>query len=600
MEKIITHVIPSFFSAYSITLAENCGMLDPKSDIRIRKIQYHCRCCGQDFTVFHRYIQRLGYYGYGEELVACPNCGEAHRYYTRQKTIFSFVRKIIDSKDPQNEPEGVPYVAPDAAPINATLTLTRIKDGIILKVFGKVISMVPDDEKGLAIVRQENRSEEFRFDVKHRRTTFSILRPVWNTAGGHTHIIKSYELGDPFDRRIYKDSILMHLESKNLSKPYLKEAKLVLKALRDGVRKMWKEIHSYDIGSLFVSSGTANGILLFPIMNLAFRMVYSDAGNLPKELNGTDTEADVFKSSRMLIDYGSELDEYGDLDFVRQQPNSLDAVIRKFGLPDKTAIRKELTRDIFRAPELRAAFHVTDNLDQALRVYICLNAITYRRQLDQYYYPSSFDRRGVYGFLQKLAKYYSVEKIIHLLQVMAKSYGYAYLRDIQRLFEELASKYRSGISKVKPKHLHDWLVERVNAQEVQGFELEVPEHVVRRLKLQLDNGMAKFYLPHNSKELDQASQIFHNCVRTYKARVKTQQCNIVFMTDDDGSLTACLEIRDNALVQAKLRYNKPVCDDGAVNGAVIDWCRKAKLRISTSDVREMQYPAVIEEKKVAV
>lgn len=594
MEKVMMHTIPSFFSAYCLPLDEGSYMVDLDKGTRILKVQYHCQRCGQDFTIFHRYIQRLGYYGYGDEVIGCPNCGEAHRSYRRQHNIFRFTRKTcgptdiyVDPEDFTNELVDAANNTADVAPTSTTLTLTRVKDGFVLRVFGQVISMVPDDEEKLALVHRENRTEEFRFDVKHRRTMFSIIQPVRSKAGGQSRILKSYELGDPLDRRIYKDSLLVHLRSENLSCQYLKGTKQILKALRDGIRKKWKEIHSYDIGTLFVPAGTTHGSMLFPIINLAFRMVYQDTGNLLKELNSTDTEVGVFVSHQLLLGYdGCHPGDYGNLDFIRQHDSSLTAVIQQFGLPDKPMIRRELITDIFRAAEIRAAFKVTDNPDYGFRIYASMKAAPYR------YYLSRFDRLKAYQFLQQLGKYYSAEKIVHLLQMIESSGDYGYLQDIRLLFEELASEYRAGISKVKPKHLHDWLVERVNTQKVQGFELEIPEHVVRRLKLQLDNGRARFYLPHNAKELDQASQIFHNCVRTYKTQVKNQACNIVFMTDDDGSLTACLEVRSNTLVQAKLRYNRPVSEDSVINNAVIDWCRKAELQIGTSDV--------IEEKKAAV
>ena len=53
-------------------------------------------------------------------------------------------------------------------------------------------------------------------------------------------------------------------------------------------------------------------------------------------------------------------------------------------------------------------------------------------------------------------------------------------------------------------------------------------------------------------------------------------------------------VRDDRLVQAKLKFNRPVHEDSAVNGAVVDWCNRVGLKISTYDVRKMRYPAVLE------
>ena len=99
-------------------------------------------------------------------------------------------------------------------------------------------------------------------------------------------------------------------------------------------------------------------------------------------------------------------------------------------------------------------------------------------------------------------------------------------------------------------------------------------------------------------ELDHASGVFHNCVRTYSEDVRDGKCYIVLMTDHTGLMQACLEVRDGGLVQARLKYNKPVSCDGAVNGAVRDWCREAGLYIRTPDVRQVRYPVPIERRAV--
>ena len=58
------------------------------------------------------------------------------------------------------------------------------------------------------------------------------------------------------------------------------------------------------------------------------------------------------------------------------------------------------------------------------------------------------------------------------------------------------------------------------------------------------------------------------------------------MTDDKGMLAACLEVRDNALVQAKLKYNDPVHENQAINDEILKWCRAAGLEIITKDVQK--------------
>jgi hypothetical protein len=63
---------------------------------------------------------------------------------------------------------------------------------------------------------------------------------------------------------------------------------------------------------------------------------------------------------------------------------------------------------------------------------------------------------------------------------------------------------------------------------------------------------------------------------------------IVVVTDDKGKYQACLEIKDNKIVQAKINRNKPVHLDTKINQTVIKWAKERKLIISTKDVNEQR------------
>jgi hypothetical protein len=67
--------------------------------------------------------------------------------------------------------------------------------------------------------------------------------------------------------------------------------------------------------------------------------------------------------------------------------------------------------------------------------------------------------------------------------------------------------------------------------------------------------------------------------------MRRQECNIVPVTDDNGKLVACLEVKAGRLVQAKLKHNKPVHLDAVLNEEVIRWAGKAGLKIDTTDIR---------------
>lgn len=152
------------------------------------------------------------------------------------------------------------------------------------------------------------------------------------------------------------------------------------------------------------------------------------------------------------------------------------------------------------------------------------------------------------------------------------------------LYRKLPLKYKEAGRKLPLKQLHDWAIKVDTRLQDMDYDMEVPEAVVRRLQMQVNNGMLQAYVPRRAEELIKASATLHNCVRTYAKRVVARQCDIVLMTDDKGLLRACLEIREGALVQAKLKYNTPVRDDAEINAAIVDWCGKTRLKIKTRDV----------------
>ncbi len=85
-------------------------------------------------------------------------------------------------------------------------------------------------------------------------------------------------------------------------------------------------------------------------------------------------------------------------------------------------------------------------------------------------------------------------------------------------------------------------------------------------------------------QLLEAGHELHNCVASYGPAMKDNKKWIVLVADDKGRLVACLEIRGKELVQAKLDRNKPVSTDPKLNAEVVNWAKKAGLKINTSDV----------------
>ena len=124
----------------------------------------------------------------------------------------------------------------------------------------------------------------------------------------------------------------------------------------------------------------------------------------------------------------------------------------------------------------------------------------------------------------------------------------------------------------------------VNEQRNANYSLDIPEPIKRRFEMQKDS--LKFFLPDTAWQLRDGGREFNNCVYTYAKRVKDGECQIAFMADDKGKLVACLEIRGDRLVQAKLKFNRPVKQDDEVQQEIIKWCKVKKIKIKTDDVEE--------------
>lgn len=580
MKTLAVLEIPQFYSLYGQVARISTPLVhdgDWNRDKVTQTTRYYCAVCGTYFKVEHRIRGNLTGYAnepFNDRFVTCPCCGHTSHSYSYLSETYWF---------PEFEGQT------SQAPVSMRLRLDEIADGFVLKSYEKVVYI--DADRHVWIRYQQ---EWFRFDVRHRKALFSVRQ------GSHREIRFQTEFGNPFDLTLYQMSMLRHLHKRNLSYSRLYDdyafkedkdtgdgVKGLLRALREGIRRKWKAIHGYDPGSLYVSTGTEYGTMLHPMMNLAFRMLYPDTANLPRVFRETDYSIKSYLQLRRL-DAGNP---YGDYEAARAAVNSLQGIIQQAGLPDKPFVRRILHSDFFAAGELRYAWALSGG--SVDRMQNILKAIGWTMKDGTLMRDKHAPSHLLSDMLKRYCQYWSTDTVLRFF----RNTPVEILRDTLSLFEQLPEKLRRQATGMRLKKVHDWAVMLHSEIRDKGFDLEVPEAVVRRLQMQVDSGLLRAFVPRHSSQLIEASNTLHNCVRTYDRRVLTKQCSIVLMTDDLGRLRACLEVKDNALVQAKLKFNAPVRDDAAINGAVLDWCRKAGLTIRTDDVRQMQYPAVLKKER---
>ncbi|WP_292017410.1 MULTISPECIES: PcfJ domain-containing protein [unclassified Megasphaera] len=583
METLFYLEIPTFYHAYAREVYSGAagthkGRLGPAYVIDER---YYCLNCGTNFKVEHRPVPMS--YRFNDAVVSCPVCGQwLYNLGHRQEIA------VLSAHDEQ-----------DSAPIRMTLRLKETKDAVTLHVQARVVHMDADRRTYIY-----NKQERIQFDIRHRQTVFTY---TVRDHGLHTHQVHT-KIGKLLDDDLFTHSLLRHINSRNLvfkthlyhtepifeaqDKQRRTDIYLLLKTLREAVQRKWKAIYGYPLKSLFVPSGSHQGLLLFPLFNIAWRLQYPDANNLPRTFSGASYMAQSYLKAMFFTE--DLVQAYWQNPYTKKRISSVQAVIRQLGLPDIPFVRQQLSRDLLAGPVLQQVFSIVKSPDYARQLLACLG---WKNEPKDAGTPAArYIAAWELDTIRKALRYWPAEAVFPVLR--KKTVPLYELRDTVSMMAQMPDDALKQAKRIPIRKAHDWLINKIQEIKEAGFPLRVPDAIRRRLTMQLDNGYLQFFLPRHSHDLDSASKIFHNCVRTYSARVASRDCQIVLMTDDNGLMRACLEVRDNALVQAKLKFNKPVSEDAAINSAIRDWCRMTGLAIKTADVRQIQYLVPIERRAV--
>jgi hypothetical protein len=522
-------IIPKMFTAY----AEDIEYLQNG----LHKIQYFCEECDQAFAAAWGRAPGIGFYERGTRF-HCPFCGTLHE------------ENVVEVKRNTRVPHKV------------RLSLKEHKDTVIFEVQCEIVMF-----KDLFSLSGGKYRETFRFDLAKRRVIFAR----YDNLG---ELIDSQLLGNPFELDLFKDSILSSFLPNSLANAKQKaELNSILKLLRETVHAKLEKQLGHKIPSMFVTSGRLHGTFLLPIFNLAFRVAFPNATNLPLYYRGGHADQADFRALMMIKDT-----EYMGrvMELTSQKVDHITALIRVKGLPDKPAIRRALGENMFDADRLSTAFKLCTNYDYAMRLYAGFKLV-----LVGSYERGYKTNENLFQFLRAMLPIYGEAGIVQLMETESHLWDCVLLHNA-----ELNEENRQAIKTegVKLKDLHDWMAKRHRLQNHKNLKLDIPEHIVKRLSMQTDR--LKFFLPKESVELLEAGAELHNCVASYSSAVKDHKKWIVLVADEKGRLAACLEIKDKELVQAKIDRNKAVSTDAKLNAEVIAWAKEAGVTITTKDVKE--------------
>lgn len=519
-------IIPQMFTAY----ANDMRYLDNG----LHQFQYFCKECDQAFgAAWGRIPGSIGGYERGARFY-CPYCGTLHEKYV----------VVVD--------HGV------RAPNKIRLTVKAYEKLVVLEVSCDTVSFLD-----LFKVIVSRYKETFRFDTAKQTVTFSRFDSTDDE-------IESMEIGNPFNINVLEKSILGFFLPASLANLKQKsELNKLIKILREAVHTRLEKHLGHEIKSMYVSPGQYHGMFLLPLLNIAYRVNFPDAPNLPT----------IYRQSIRTIKGYWDMQMFKDVEFadsaiprIKQKSDYITALAEAASLPDKSAVRRIIGESIFEIGKLIIAFDLCKNYDYAIRLYHGLKMI----MAEMRYSPSDLVQ-----FLKTMLPIYGEQGIVKMIEASKD----IELADCIALYRQLSDENRQPIlrGEIKLNELHDWMAKMHQRQTHKNLKFDFPAHIVRRLSMQTNR--LKFFLPRESIELLEAGVELHNCVASYGSAMKDNSKWVVLVTDEKGKLVACLEVRGKELVQAKIDRNKPVANDTKLNDEVIAWAREAGLEIRTNDVK---------------
>lgn len=387
--------------------------------------------------------------------------------------------------------------------------------------------------------------EVITFNVKSRITTFACYKKGKK--------VFSANLGNPKSSEFLEKSLLKYLRYyRGCTKDYLHKIAMALKLLRSNIRKKYLALHGLNLGSMVIANPMPRyGRMSGHIQYMAFRMLLPDLKRLP--------------------DTGGYEKVFQDINALVKAPDSVTAILNAYDIPNKKSFRRIVLDNPEHAKTLSVILKHIHNYDIARTLYVHFKESFTPQDFKS---PESIDK--LLGFWKQ---YRSEQEIKNFLI----GSDWWLVSDTYRMEKQLNEKNAAVFKRMKlDGKAHDWLKDRIYEQEHEDYELKVPVAIRKRFEMQKDT--LKMLMPDTYYKLIAAGKELHNCVGTYGSKVLEQQCNIVLVADDKGLLVACLEIKNGEVIQAKLKYNEPLCENREIQQQVVNWACEVGLRIATADI----------------
>lgn len=195
-------------------------------------------------------------------------------------------------------------------------------------------------------------------------------------------------------------------------------------------------------------------------------------------------------------------------------------------------------------------------------------------------------------YLKTIIKFYEFFSPIYP-DIVTPSYAAKYVKkednyavDSVIMIQQLNDEFKKKFLTVKPrmKDIHNVLCDFINKQRYPEINYNIPEDVINRFEMYCNNSKIKVLKKYS--ELLSAGKLMHNCSSSYRDRINQNHLLVVY-TNNFGKPLAELEIKDNAIVQAKLVNNVQVKTNHEINNEILKFAKKTKLDIKTQDIEEI-------------
>ena len=175
----------------------------------------------------------------------------------------------------------------------------------------------------------------------------------------------------------------------------------------------------------------------------------------------------------------------------------------------------------------------------------------------------------------------------HINNVVTRQ-GIRIIRDTLRLHNNLNRDGDLNIGSNIPEY-HDYLIDVDvvrNPKAIYGVDYSelYKETDTSTQREMFKSGEYTFRSPKDPTELAQVGLDLIICVGSYQAEFFLKKLEIVLVTDTDNKYIACIEVRNNIILQAKTRRNNRACEDKVLFEATTDWAKHFNLIPATIDL----------------